>query len=169
MNLIDLLQIFSMAGEKLDALWNFFVTVHLAIYGALFVFHKMKPHQMWITVVSYVAFSAINFRAKYFEYRLYGALLDEIRRLDLNSKDLRHLSAFFSQYSIDDRVFIAASVHIIALVFLVFLLFKSRGPRGSTKPLDEASMLGKQRENQGQIPVSAPNEIAIMKRSWWQL
>lgn len=123
MELFELLQIFSMAGQKIDALWEFFVTVHLAIFGALFMFHKMKTHQLVITLISYIAFSIINLRAKIEEYELYKSILLEIKKID--KQRLMQLSSFFSGYNVDDRIIVVYTVHIIAFGFFSFLLSKS--------------------------------------------
>lgn len=130
MELHELISLFSQAGQKLDSLWQFFVTVHLAIYGALFVFHKMKGHQIFITIISYSAFSAINLRAKIEEYLLYKAFLDEIK--DVSKDKLVYVNEFFSQYNIDDRFWITYSVHIVSFIFLVILICFSRKQNNQT-------------------------------------
>lgn len=123
MDLFELFQIFSMASQKIDALWEFFVTVHLAIFAGLFIFHKMKAHQLVITLISYVFFSLINLRAKIQEYELYESFLLEIKKN--NNENLVHVNAFISQYDIDDRIIIIYMIHILAFIFFSYLLKRS--------------------------------------------
>lgn len=126
MNTFELFQIFSMSGQKLDALWQFYVTVHLAIFGALFIFHKMKTHQIVISIISYLVFSVINLRAKIYEYIIYSSFLQELRNKDLTS--LPHINDFLSDYTVDDRITITITIHALSLSLLLFLLIKSKDP-----------------------------------------
>jgi hypothetical protein len=118
------MQLFSLSGQKIDALWQFFVSIHIAIYGALFVFHRIKVHQIVVSVILYIAFSIVNIRAKANEYELYEALLNEIK--DNNIKGNIHLNSFISNYSVDDRIMITIIIHIVSFVFLIYLLGMAR-------------------------------------------
>lgn len=124
MELFELIQLFSISGQKLDALWQFFVTVHLAIFGALFVFHKMKKHQIVISIISYFTFSLINLRAKIQEYLFYESIIDAIKKVD--KKSISSIDSYFSQYNVDDRIIITIIIHFVSLLFLLYLLKKSK-------------------------------------------
>ena len=124
MTSFELFQLFSMSGQKLDALWEFFVTIHLAIFGALFLFHKIKRHQIIILIISYLTFSLINIRAKIHEYDIYKSFLIELKSNNLDATPA--IKKFILNYSVDDRVIITVTIHLLALLFLLYLLKESK-------------------------------------------
>jgi len=131
MNLFELMQIFSMSSGKIDSLWEFFVTVHLAIFGGLFIYKKLKTDQLCIALISYIAFSLINLRAKIQEYKLYESLLFEIKGMKF--QQIQNLNNFFSNYDISDRFLITYAVHIFSFVAFLYLLYRSLDKINSDK------------------------------------
>ena len=126
MELYELLDLYMSSGQKLDALWQFFVSIHIAIFGALFLFHKMKIYQIIISLMSYIGFSIINIRAKIYEYEFYASITKEIK--DKNLDSLKYVNQFFNQYIVDDRIMITVVVHIFSFLCLSYLLAMSKEP-----------------------------------------
>ncbi len=124
MDIDSLLHLFSSSGQKIDALWQFYVTVHIAVFGGLFVFHRMYRHQIFIIIISYIAFSLINLRAKIFEYEFYNAVLDDLK-LDSSSLGV-NINNFFEIYTLEDRLLVTLVVHIFSFVFLIFIIWQAK-------------------------------------------
>ena len=123
MDTFELFEILIQTGQKLDSLWEFFVTIHVAIIGALFIFHQMIFSQKIITTFAYLTFTGINLRAKIEEYELYVASLKDLKGLDLSGT--AHLAEFVSQYELNDRIMISWLVHGISLLILLYLVWYS--------------------------------------------
>jgi len=121
MNSPELIQAFIATGQKLDALWEFFVTVHLAMYGALFFLKSLRAEHVFISFVAYLFFTWINLRAKLNEYELYNALLSDIKALGVG--EANNLAAFINGYHVDDRAFIVCLVHALSLAAFSYLVF----------------------------------------------
>ena len=124
MNLFELMQIFSIAGQKIDSLWEFFVTVHIAIFSGLFLYKHMKKDQLVISLFSYGLFSIINLRAKIQEYELYQSLLQDIKEINFN-ENVNNISNFIGNYDVSDRYMVTYFVHFFAFMVLLYLLFRS--------------------------------------------
>lgn len=114
-----LLESFMLVGQKIDVLWNFYVSVHLAIAAALFYFRKLTIWQYSIFGVGYLFFTVINWRAKTNEYEFYDAITSEIKLRDLQSTTVNR---FFEIYEVTDRIFINNTVHIVSGILLLVLI-----------------------------------------------
>jgi len=120
MNSSELVQAFMVSDQKIDSLWNFFVTVHMAIYGFLFFIKRLKVRHLIISSVAYLGFTIINLRAKLDAYNLHEALLLDIKKLGIKSAD--NLYFFMTHYDIGDRAGIVWGVHIFSLCAFLYLL-----------------------------------------------
>lgn len=122
MDILNLLDIFTAAGEKIDALWEFFVTVHMGVFAAFFYLHKIKKYQVSLFFVSYIAFSLINLRAKLEEYSFFAAIILDTKKIIVDT-NFTNLINFFSMYDISDRQFIAITVHLFSFLGVSFLSY----------------------------------------------
>lgn len=124
MTIYEQVQLFILCGQEIDASWNFFVTIHIAIFGAFFLsdkFEKSTKIQIFIIISSYILFSIINLRAKLNSYRIYNSLLSDLKR---SISDASHgIKFFIENYAVDDRIYISIFVHAIAFVFFILLFF----------------------------------------------
>ena len=85
MEIVALFEAYIATGQKIDQLWNFFVTVHLAIAGVLLVSSNVNRYPWLVDIcllIAYLAFSAISFRAKGIEYKLLNVLTKEMSGVD---------------------------------------------------------------------------------------
>lgn len=117
----DLLDSFLVAEQNIDSLWQFFVSVHLAIFGAFFTIKTIRRHQLSIFIASYILFTIINIRAKINEYLLYTSIAKELQtKLDANSEILN----FYNNFDTSDRILILYTIHIISFIFILILSYK---------------------------------------------
>ena len=120
MEIVALFEAYIATGQKIDQLWNFFVTVHLAIAGVLLVSSNVNRNPWLVDIcllIAYLAFSAINFRAKGIEYKLLNVLTKEMSGVDTKYK---LLNTFFDDLSFSDRSYINIVRHLVS--FLITLL-----------------------------------------------
>lgn len=122
MEMKDLLEAYTLSAQNIDSLWEFFVTVHMALFGAFFYLHKVEKYQLFIFMISYILFTLINIRAKITEYNFYNSIIN-----DTSSKcnDNSHLCNFFHNYSPDDRIHITIAVHILAFIAVSYLSYNT--------------------------------------------
>ncbi len=131
-NLMSLTELYIMAGDQLDSIWQFFVAVHLAIIGVLFgleSFRNLRKREFIILGASYLLFSFINCRAKIISYGLLESLVNEIN-LSITVKT-KFLSGYFLEQNfstgVGDRVSMVIVVHILSAIIIGYLyFFKSR-------------------------------------------
>jgi len=132
MDVYNFVEAYILTGQKIDALWNFFVTVHLAIAGFLFYAKPKKEHSVAICVlvVAYLAFSSINYRAKALEYGFLNSLTEEIRTQDTTSL---LVNEYFDTLSFDDRSTINVVIHLSSFAFIVIIFILSHHKRPKRK------------------------------------
>ena len=119
MNSNDLIQAYVFTGQKIDVLWNFYVTVHLAIAGFLLALKtKIKWPIATALSVAYLGFSIINYRAKAIEYDLLNSLISDIALIDTGHKSI---DGFFNQQDFSDRTFINIIVHIFSIILIIII------------------------------------------------
>lgn len=123
MEIKDLLEIYTLTAQNIDSLWEFFVTVHMALFAAFFYLHKVEKYQLSIFFVSYVAFTLINIRAKINEYKAYNSIIEDMKDMCVNNTT--HVCGFFNDYSPNDRINITVLVHSAAFLAVLFLSYKA--------------------------------------------
>ncbi len=116
----DLLQIYLMSGQKIDSLWEFFVTIHLAIFGIFFLIERVKNNHIIIFYVSYILFAVINLRAKIYEYNFIISIYSELKE---STHNLTSISKYFLSHQFTDRIFVTLFVHIFAFLCVSLILF----------------------------------------------
>jgi hypothetical protein len=119
------LNAFFHSARNIDTLWNFFVAVHLAIFTGIFTLNSLNTVQLVVIGIAYVIFSFLNMRAKKYEYKIYNALIIDIKK-NIEHED-NELAAFMREYEVNvkDRLYIAYGVHFCSFIFAGVLLFSS--------------------------------------------
>ena len=125
---VTLINLFIATCNQIDSLWQFFVTVHLALVAALYGIERLrrlKNLEIIIFSTAYLLFSCINIRAKLDIYRLLIAIDKEI---DINIKEsnLEILRRYFSGVEYDDRVLVLLAVHIFSALAIATVVFINR-------------------------------------------
>ena len=124
MSIFDNLQLIILCGQEIDASWNFFVSVHMAIFGTLLISRKIQLitfFQKIILYSSYLCFTLINIRSKVNSYEMYSSLFTDIKNCDFE-KNVQ-IKNFIMNADFGDRVMISVIVHVGALVIFSALLF----------------------------------------------
>lgn len=116
----DLIQAYIMIGQKIDVLWNFYVTVHLAIIGLLVFSRHPVVSKLSICSISiaYLCFSFINYRAKAIEYEFFQTIAKDLRATDFGQSGLND---FFDSYSFSDRGIINIAIHVLSVPLLIIV------------------------------------------------
>lgn len=123
MEIEHLMNYFILTGQKLDVLWQFFVTIHLAILGGVLFFRRLHKSEIAILLLSYLIFSLVNIRAKINEYEIYTHLIKDIKK---NIPSTYDLASFFNSYSVDDRYCITLVIHIASFIALCYMIWLRR-------------------------------------------
>ena len=78
-SLAELLDILGQARERTDALWNFFITIHFALFGALVLVRRpLRLVERAVVYVAYLGFAYMNYAAHSTTYEERRVLLEEI-------------------------------------------------------------------------------------------
>lgn len=121
----EILSLFVSTGGKIDSLWEFFTSVHIFIFGALFVFHKLTRAQVFISILAYTIFTVINTRAMIHEYTFYESLLADAQN-GPSKLGFQRTFETLANYQIGDRIGIAIAVHILAFFMFLYLVFAAK-------------------------------------------
>ncbi|MGH1377576.1 MAG: hypothetical protein ACRBB3_02025 [Alphaproteobacteria bacterium] len=122
MNTSEKLEYYIMVGDQINTLWEFFVSIHLAIIVASYAIRKadIGKIEYSILIISYLSFSAINWRAKYNAYTLLSAIKNS--KTDKNEASLP-IDLFFNGMYFDDRYAIITIIHIFSIIFMGILFW----------------------------------------------
>ena len=125
--LVDAIMI---ARGQIDFLWQFFVTVHIAVFALLFVYDRAVESLNWIArtlaVMGIAAFEWINGNAISNAYLLIDSLFDQYR-MSFGQAD-RFSPTFYNEFVLQNyagRSWMVLGTHTIALLVVV-LAFASR-------------------------------------------
>ena len=122
MDLNELVQAYVITGQKIDVLWNFYLPVHLAIAGFLLstIIYEMRWQVNSISMIAYLGFSVINYRAKDVEYKFFNSIGKDIESTSLNYPSI---DSYFSNLDFSDRTIINITIYILSVVFIVIIYF----------------------------------------------
>lgn len=67
-------------------------------------------------------FTLINIRAKVNEYIFYDSIVNEIKNKCTAENSI---CEFFTTYVVDDRIFITMTVHVLAIIGVLILCYKT--------------------------------------------
>lgn len=129
---------------QIDFLWQFFVTVHIAIFALLFIYDEavesLNAIARVFALAGVVAFEWINGKALANTYQLLDATLDQYRALYGQAE--RFQPAFFEYFvgqSFADRPMtvlvthsMAFAVILLALISREFIQSRKKGGQGAT-------------------------------------
>ena len=128
------------AQGQIDFLWQFFVSVHIAIFALLFIYDHVIDNLNWVArgfaVAGIAAFEYINGNALAHTYMVLDAMLDQYR-WSFGQAERFH-PAFYEQFvlaSYKTRPGIVLMTHstALAVVFLAFISKRFIQSHGATK------------------------------------
>lgn len=126
----SLLEAIMSTRAQVDFLWQFFVTVHIAIFALLFIYDEavesMNVIARLFAILGIALFDWINGNALANTYLLLDAMMDQYRAL--YGQVGRFQPAFYEQFvlaAFKDRPQLVATTHTSALI-VVFLALISR-------------------------------------------
>ena len=86
MNTHELIQQFIAAGVPIDTAWNMFIFVHITLLGGIYAMkRRMTVLERLIVSILYSVFGWINWSALAGAYKLYNAILVDIRAAGVGS------------------------------------------------------------------------------------
>lgn len=124
MNYYELMQLGILCGQEIDTSWNFFISIHMAIFGAILISNNLRRISMlqkFILYSSYLLFTVVNVRSKINSYKLYCAIFYDLNKAD--SKIGEGVKNYIVNVDFDDRITICVIIHVFALLIFSFLLF----------------------------------------------
>lgn len=127
MSYFETLQISLSVGDKIDALWNFFLLIHVGIIAPL-AFYKGKISRSFVVLfsVGYLMFTVLNVVAFIDTYRLFGHMVSDLKTLSqggVSSVSLYVMESF--NFSIEKAIAIVCISHFVSTSIL-FVTLKSR-------------------------------------------
>lgn len=130
----NLVNVYTSTGDQTDTIWNFFVTVHLAII-AIGLIHKnvsLEFYHLIVATVGYGLFSWMNWRALGNNYELLTSIIKDIKILELENLNL-YAEISFDNY--DDRGLVNIIAHLIGgAIFLIVFISAYRGTNKFGEP-----------------------------------
>jgi hypothetical protein len=125
MSIYELLDVLASNYQKIDGLWNFFITIHLAILGALFLMpRRVSLPERGVALLAYGAFSFVNRAALVDTYDYHRVVLDEIARLKVPPDQTGGLLVQqLAHFHLMDRIAFLAWSHYVAAVVVAFAFF----------------------------------------------
>ncbi len=121
---LQLIDLFIATGDQLDSLWQFFVTVHLALIASLYGIERLnhlKNIEVILFSLAYLVFSLINVRAKHDSYNLLISLENIITKVTLSGK-YTELQDYFNDLVYSDRLIILWGVHFFSAIAIYAIL-----------------------------------------------
>ena len=113
--------------QEIDFLWQFFITVHIAIFALLFIYDHAVENLNWVArafaVAGVAVFEWINGNAIAGCYRLLDAMNDQFRHIIDETKFQPEFLREFVQVSFADRPDLIKITHgmAFAVVILAFI------------------------------------------------
>lgn len=151
MTLYESLMVVMEIGSKIDVQWGLFVTVHLAIFGALlYVDRPLHRTERAIAVVTYAGFAVINFSIMFDQMVMFQSALAEVAKFAddpayIRNELIRHVDTFVHDGTGRPILFMTIA-HAAMLILVTVSLFRTgrwNPTRGAAAP---ALSQGAQRE-----------------------
>lgn len=136
MNIHELIQQFIAAGVPIDTAWNMFIFVHITLVGGIYAMkRKMTRIERFFVALFYSVFGWINWNALTGSYKLYAAILADIRSAGKGGSLYNTTTDVLATFSMADRTLIVTVIHISAwLLVLLFIATEARIPHKKTPP-----------------------------------
>lgn len=130
MNIHELIQQFIAAGGPIDTAWNMFIFVHITLVGGIYAMkRKMTWLERFCVTLFYSIFGWINWSGLTASYKLYNALLIDIRAAGKGASLYNSTLDFLSTHSAGDRTLLVTAVHVSAWILVVsFIVTEERIP-----------------------------------------
>ena len=125
MSLYELLDLLASNYQKIDTLWQFFIWIHLALLGGLFVVpRRFSIPERIVGFLAYAAFLYVNRSAMLDSYTYHAVLLDEIARFKTapdaaGSLLIRQVTDF----QLQAKIWFLPWLHLGAGAFILLTLF----------------------------------------------
>lgn len=123
MNIHELIQQFIASGGPIDTGWNMFIFVHITLVGGIYAMkRKMTWLERFCVTLFYSIFGWINWSGLTASYKLYNAILTDIRLAGKGSSLYTTTLDFLATHSTADRTAIVTAVHISAWILVVLFI-----------------------------------------------
>ena len=143
MELYKLVDVAISSGNRIDAQWGFFITIHLAILGGIiYVDRPLEKMEKMIALVLYCGFAVIN----YLGLSLQQDLLDvTIRQIYGMKEELCCTKNLLLQYYVsmvdggyrDTSRYVALGAHAVAMLVVIVSIITDKAVDRSTDPTPE--------------------------------
>jgi hypothetical protein len=122
MSIYELLDLLASNYQKIDTLWQFFIWIHLAILGALFLMpRRVSMPERAVAFIAYGAFVYVNRSALVDTYEYHAVLLKEIARLKVTAQDTGGLLVQqIAGFDLQAKIAFLAWSHYVAAGFVAF-------------------------------------------------
>jgi hypothetical protein len=122
MSVYELLDVLASNYAKIDGLWNFFITIHLAILGALFLMpRRVSLPERGVALLAYAAFSFVNRSALIDSYDYQRTVLNEIARLKVAPDQTGGLLVQqLANFHLEEKIGFLAWSHYVAGAVVIF-------------------------------------------------
>ncbi len=132
MGLYESLDIAQAVSGRLDVLWGFFVTVHLAILGGIiYVDRPLRSSEKLVAILLYAGFALMSFKGMMFQLQILSHLFRDIVSFktlpccgDIAIIDL-HISLLEAGYFTSVR-WVALGAHVAASLVVVLLIIRDQ-------------------------------------------
>lgn len=135
------------ARGQIDFLWQFFVTVHIAIFALLFIYGNAVERLNWpariLSLLGVAGFEWINGNALANAYMMLDAMHDQYR-WSFGQVERFH-AAFYEQFVLaryDTRPMMVVMTHTTALVVVVLAFLSQRILQSRQSAADQARQIG---------------------------
>jgi hypothetical protein len=124
MSLYELLDLLASNYQKIDTLWEFFISIHLAVLGALFLMpRRVSMPERLVAFLAYAAFSYVNRSALVDTYDYHAVLLKEIARFKAAPPDTGGLLVQqIAGFNLQAKTQFLAWSHYLAAAFVAFAM-----------------------------------------------
>ena len=126
MSTYELLDVLASNYQKIDGTWNFFITIHLALLGALFLMpRRISVPEKLVVLIAYAVFNYVNRSALIDAYDYQRAVLAEIARLKTAPAETGGLIIQqIASFHLDEKIVFLPWIHYAAgAVVVIAVLF----------------------------------------------
>ena len=123
LTLYELLDVMASAHDRINTLWNFFVTIHLAILGALIVLRREVGWMAkFVVLFAYCGFSWVNYNAVIDAYGFLLSVSGDIAAFGLREGQPGYEIYFhLLQVDMEERINLVPYIHPLAAGIVVLL------------------------------------------------
>jgi hypothetical protein len=115
-------------GDNVNSLWNFYLTVQLALVGALLAISlRLKTGQKIVATIAFLIFVIVNWTGLMQQYYLLNAAIAELK-LQVYTVDLKNdsLKAIIHNVDFSNRYWVTTVAHAISDIIVLCLIWFNR-------------------------------------------